>query len=267
MPSSRRRNSIESAVVLKAARMGEIHRNVALLTPERGVVYATAHGAGKAASKLKAATIPFACVTAYLYHDPVRDSFKVTDVEPRNLHGAIRADLAKFFTASLWVEIVLRSHGGGTEAAPLHALLAASLATLDAAGEAQVGVVSVQVLWRCLQLLGLGPDLECCAGCGRALAPDEELRLAASGEGWCRQCAARGVPGGGLPGGGGLPAVRLRLEPAARRFLLDTAHLRLEQAVRHSFAGSEGLRRVLQQMVQNGLEAPLKSLRCAAGIL
>ena len=100
MPSSRRRNSIESAVVLKAARMGEIHRSVALLTPERGVVYATAHGAGKAASKLKAATIPFACVTAYLYHDPVRDSFKVTDVEPRNLHGTIRADLAKFFTAS-----------------------------------------------------------------------------------------------------------------------------------------------------------------------
>lgn len=252
-------------MVLKAARMGEIHRSVALLTPDRGVVYATAHGAGKAASKLKAATIPFACVTAYLYHDPVRDSFKVTDVEPRNLHGAIRADLAKFFTASLWVEIVLRSHGGGTEAAPLHALLAASLATLDAAGAAQVGVVSVHVLWRCLQLLGLGPDLEYCAGCGRALAPDEELRLAAGGEGWCRQCAARGVPGGA--GGGRLSPVRLRLEPAARRFLMDTAPLRLEQAVRHSFAGSEGLRRVLQQMVQNGLEAPLKSLRCAAGIL
>ena len=115
MPSNRRRNSIESAVVLKSARMGEIHRSVTLLTPRRGVVWATAHGAGKAASKLKAAAIPFACVTAYLYHDPVRDSFKVTDVEPLDLHGAIRADLGKFFTASLWVEIVLRSHGGGTE--------------------------------------------------------------------------------------------------------------------------------------------------------
>ena len=260
MPSNRRRNSIESAVVLKAARMGEIHRSVALFTARRGVVYATAHGAGKAASKLKAAAIPFACVTAYLYHDPVRDSFKVTDVEPRNLHGAIRADLAKFFTASLWVEIVLRSHGGGGEAAALHGLLAAGLGALDAAGSTRVGAVSVHVLWRCLQLLGLGPDLEHCAGCGRALAPEEELRLAASGEGWCRQCASAGVAGSAS-------AVRLRLEPAARRFLLATMDLRLEQAVRQPFAGSEGLRRMLQQLIQHGLEAPLNSLRCAAGLL
>ena len=170
MPSNRRRNSIESAVVLKSARMGEIHRSVTLLTPHRGVVYATAHGAGKAASKLKAAAIPFACVTAYLYHDPVRDSFKVTDVEPLDLHGAIRADLGKFFTASLWVEIVLRSHGGGTEATAVHALLVNGLRTLNAAPATQVGAVSVQVLWRCLQLLGLAPDLACCAVCGRGVA-------------------------------------------------------------------------------------------------
>ena len=182
MPSNRRRNSIESAVVLKSARMGEIHRSVTLLTPQRGVVWAIAHGAGKAASKLKAAAIPFACVTAYLYHDPVRDSFKVTDVEPLDLHGAIRADLGKFFTASLWVEIVLRSHGGGTEATALHALLVAGLRTLDAAAGTQVGAVSVQVLWRCLQLLGLAPDLESCAGCGArrgsrgGVAPGAEWR-------------------------------------------------------------------------------------------
>ena len=260
MPSNRRRNSIESAVVLKSARLGEIHRNVTLFTPRRGVLYATAHGAGKAASKLKAAAIPFACVTAYLYHDPVRDSFKVTDVEPQNLHGAIRADLTKFFTASLWVEIVLRSHGGGTESAALHGLLAAGLDTLDGAGATQVGAASVQVLWRCLQYLGLGPDLEYCAGCGREVAPHEELRLALHGGSWCRQCAADG-------GGGPLPGAGLRLDPAARRFLIDTANLQLEHAVRQPFAGSEGLRRVLQQLVQHGLEAPLNSLRCAAGIL
>ena len=195
MPPNRRRNSIESAVVLKSARMGEIHRSVTLLTPQRGVLYATAHGAGKAASKLKAAAIPFACVTAYLYHDPVRDSFKVTDVEPLDLHGAIRADLGKFFTASLWVEIVLRSHGGGTEATALHALLVTGLRTLDAAAATQVGAVSVQVLWRCLQLLGLAPDLQYCAGCGRAMAPEEELHLALNGEGRCRHCATGYVAG------------------------------------------------------------------------
>jgi len=257
MPSNRRRNSIESAVVLKSARMGEIHRSVTLLTPQRGVVYATAHGAGKAASKLKAAAIPFACVTAYLYHDPVRDSFKVTDVEPLDLHGAIRADLTKFFTASLWVEIVLRSHGGGAEAAALHGLLVSGLRVLDEAAAAQVGTVSVQVLWRCLQLLGLAPDLAYCAGCGREVAREEELHLALDGEGRCRQCA---FSYGSLPAG-------LRLDPAARRFLVTTSGLPLAHTLRQHFAGCERLRRVLQQLIQNGLEAPLNSLRCAAGIL
>ena len=260
MPSNRRRNSIESAVVLKSARMGEIHRSVTLFTPQRGIVYATAHGAGKAASKLKAAATPFACVTAYLYHDPVRDSYKVTDAEPQNLHGAIRADLTKFFTASLWVEIVLRSHGGGTETAALHGLLAAGLHTLDGARATYVGAVSVQVLWRCLHHLGLGPDLEKCAGCGRDVAPHEELRLALNGGSWCRRCAVGW-------GAGLAPAAGLRLDPAARRFLMTTAQLQLEQAVRQPFEGSERLRRVLQQLIQHGLEAPLNSLRCAAGIL
>ncbi len=259
MPSNRRRNSIESAVVLKSARMGEIHRSVTLLTPQRGVVYATAHGAGKAASKLKAAAIPFASVTAYLYHDPVRDSFKVTDVEPLDLHGAIRADLTKFFTASLWVEIVLRSHGGGSEPAAVHGLLVTGLRALDAAGATQAGAVSVQVLWRCLELLGLAPDLEYCAGCGRGVAPEEELHLALNGEGQCRHCATGYVPGSVSAG--------LRLDPAARRFLVATSGLPLAQALRQTFAGCERLRRVLQQLVQHGLEAPLNSLRCAAGIL
>ena len=48
---------------------------------------------------------------------------------------------------------------------------------------------------------------------------------------------------------------------------MTTAQLQLEQAVRQPFEGSERLRRVLQQLIQHGLEAPLNSLRCAAGIL
>ena len=257
MLPNRRRNSIESAVVLKSARMGEIHRSVTLFTPDRGVVYAIAHGAGKAVSKLKAAAIPFAHVSAYLYHDPVRGSFKVTDVEPRNLHAAIRTDLTKFFTASLWVEIVLRSHGGGSQPDTLHDLLVTGLDALDGAGATQVNGVSIQILWRCLQHLGIGPDLEYCDGCGRGVAPHEELRLALDGGSWCRHCAA----------GWAAPPATLRLAADGRQFLLATGSLELRHALGQSFDGSEGLRRSLQQLIQHGLEAPLNSLRCAAGIL
>ena len=135
----------------------------------------------------------------------------------------------------------------------------AGLRTLDAAAATQVGAVSVQVLWRCLQLMGLAPDLESCAGCGRGVAAEEELHLALNGEGRCRHCAT-GYGAGSVPAG-------LRLDPAARRFLVTTAGLPLARALRLPFPGAERLRRVLQQMIQNGLEAPLNSLRCAAGIL
>ena len=260
MPSGRRRNSIESAIVLQAARMGEIHRRVTLFTGERGVVYATAHGAGKAVSKLKAAATPFAFITAYLYHDPVRNSFKVTDVEARNLHPSLRADLRKFFTASLWVEIVLRSHGGGTHADDLFALLVESLQWLDGTAEDDVALLSAQVLWRALQHMGITPDLRRCDACGRMLGAHEDLRLAAHGGSWCQRCTS-------VRGMHDLPAAGLRIDAPARRFLLATGELPLAAANAYPFAGAEQLRRSLQQLVQHGLERPLNSLRCAAGIL
>ena len=260
MPSDRRRNSIESAVVLQAERMGEIHRRVSLFTGERGVLYATAHGAGKAVSKLKAAAIPFALVTAYLYHDPVRNTFKITDVEARNVHPSIRADLSKFFTASLWVEIVLRSHGGGTHAGDLFELLVEALRRLDAAAAADVGQLSAQVLWRSLQHLGITPDLQCCDTCGHDLGEHEDVRLAPYGGSWCRRCA-------GARSARDLPAAGLRIDAPARRFLLATGGLPLAEAGAYRFTGAEKLRRSLQQLVQHGLERPLNSLRCAAGIL
>ena len=269
----RRRNSIESAVVLKSARMGEIHRRVTLFTSRRGLVYAIAHGAGKAVSKLKAAAVAFAHVTVYLYHDPMRDTFKVTDAEPRNLHGAIRGDLEKFFTASLWVETVLRSHGGGAEPEPLHALLVSGLDVLDGAAAAEVGPLSVQFLWRALAQLGIGPELDGCAGCGRRLAADEELAVAPDGGSRCRRCiraagtagdaATAGTIGTAVPAAAGA----LWLDGAGRRFLRATERLELRDALRYRFAGSEGLRRSLQHLLQHGLERPLNSLRCAGGIL
>ena len=247
-------------MVLQAARMGEIHRRVTLFTGERGVVYATAHGAGKAVSKLKAAAIPFALITAYLYHDPVRNSFKITDVEARDLHPSIRADLVKFFTASLWVEIVLRSHGGGTHGGDLFALLAEALQRLDGAAGGDVGQLSAQVLWRSLQHLGITPDLHCCDTCGRVLGEHEDLRLAPHGGSWCRRCVmARGARD--------LPASGLRIDAPARRFLLATGGLPLSEAEAFAFPGAHKLRRLLQLLVQHGLERPLNSLRCAAGIL
>ena len=155
---------------------------------------------------------------------------------------------------------MLRSHGGGTHADDLFTLLVEALRRLDGAAEDEVGPLSAQVLWRALQHMGISPDLESCDTCGRAVGADEDLRLAAHGGSWCRYCA-------GTRNGRDLPGAGLRIDAAARRFLLATGVLPLAEAGRYSFAGAEPLRRSLQQLVQHGLERPLNSLRCAAGIL
>ena len=243
MPSGRRRNSIESAVVLQAARMGEIHRRVALFTGERGVVYATAHGAGKAVSKLKAAAIPFALITAYLYHDPVRNSYKVTDVSARNCIR-IRADLRKFFTACCGWEIVLLSQAPApmrTGCSPCCGVAAA----LDGRVRGDVALLSARFLVGARCCYGHTPSAAT-PGAGKSAA--RGLRLA----GTRRQLVfnvARGarcllhLPDFPWPGS----------MDASRRAFYRHRRRRRRRAL--TFAGASSLRRFVQELVQHGLEA------------
>ncbi|HEQ70889.1 MAG TPA: DNA repair protein RecO, partial [Spirochaetia bacterium] len=69
------------AFVLQTDRLGEIHRRVMLYTEGKGLVSAIAHGAEKNTGKLKSHTELFLFGRFSLYHDPVKDSFKITDVD------------------------------------------------------------------------------------------------------------------------------------------------------------------------------------------
>ncbi len=106
------RSSTTPAIVLRKARVGEIHKALTLLTPARGLVQAMAYGALKFGSRLATASEPFHLLKAYLYHDPVKDQYKLTDVESLEPHDELRRSVAKFYTASLWAETCLKSYGG-----------------------------------------------------------------------------------------------------------------------------------------------------------
>ena len=264
---SRRRNWILPSIVLQATRVGDIHRSVTLLTRD-GLVRAMAHGAAKATSRLRVATVPFSYVRAYLYRDPVRDSVKLTDVEAMALHHHLSGNLLKYFTASLWAEVVIKSHAGGLAPQQLQRHLLDALDQLDAAGAEQVAQVSATFLWHALDHIGVAPHLDACSVCGRPLSSVDKaaLRLADASM-WCSGCAREDVAGAS--------AGTLQELDASLRTLLswlrggDTGDLALAQVddSNDSTLEWDRVRRLLQQLMQHALERPLNTLTCAAGIL
>lgn len=241
------RHSVTQAIVLQSRQFGEIHKSVTLFTPGDGLVTAVAHGAKKMGSRLRSTTEVFCLSRVFLYQDPVRRTYKITDMEGLRLFHGIRASLPRYYAASLWAELILKSFAGGDSAAPLFSLLRDSLSLCEEASPQTVRGLSLQFLWRFLALTGHSPALDRCGECGRAVDPDEPLALAA-GEGvaLCASCAG--------PASAEMPL-------AGRRYLKHTARLALADAlrVRLDAATETSLRALLLALVQAVLELPLAS--------
>jgi DNA repair protein RecO (recombination protein O) len=252
------RSSTTPAIVLRKARVGEIHKALTLLTPARGLVQAMAYGALKMGSRLATASEPFHLLKAYLYHDPVKDQYKLTDVESLEAHDALRRSVAKFYTASLWAETCLKSYGGAEESATLFDLLAEALRLLDRSPAGKEPALSVQFLARFLAVSGHRLDLEQCGRCGLGFEPLGTVFVSRE-EGALVCASCRGQGSGGY----------LSLPPGARRYLAATLGLPLGQAAAVGLeqASLAALRAAMYLLVQASLEAPLKTLDCAAGYL
>ena len=246
------RHSVTQAIVLQSRQFGEIHKTVTLFTPAEGLVSAIAHGAKKIGSRLRSTTEVFCLSRVFLYYDPVRRSYKITDMEGLSLFHGIRASLARYYAASLWAELILKSYAGGESARSLFALLRDCLALCEAAPHDAVRRISLQFLWRYLSLTGQAPDLERCSECGRAVGDEEGLAWGEAAA-LCFRCAARAAGTIAVPAG-------------ARRYLLHTAALPLEGAarVRLDAAAESALRSLLLAVVQNVLEVPLSSVAVEA---
>ncbi len=248
------RTSSTEAIVLRKVRVGEIHKSLTLLSPTLGLLNAMAHGAYKMRSRLRTASEPFSVIRAYLYHEPVKNQYKVTDIEAIDSLEGIRASVLRFFTASLWAEVCLKSFGGGEGFAELYRLLREALRVLARCGEAAVGGLSVQFLARFLDLLGHRPNLSHCSSCGAELEPASGAYVSEEGSLLCPLCAHPDAPH--LPGG-------------ALRYLQATVGIELAQAVRIGLEARalEAAKEVLYGLVRRSIEADLNAVRCSAGIL
>jgi DNA repair protein RecO (recombination protein O) len=241
-------------MVLKKYRVGETHKGLVALSADRGILYAIAHGALRPGNRLASGTEPLTLVRLYFYHEPVKDSLKVTDLTVLASFDRVKSDVQRYFTASLWVEVLLRSLAGGGVDPTALALLRDSVAALDT-GE-DPALVDLQFLWRYLDYSGFRPDPDRCASCGTHPDPEEPVYHLSGGRGLvCAACAERSR------------SPRTAMSPGARRYIAHTQGLGLAQAHRVRLAQAASLRRLSTELVQCVLQARLLSLEAGAGIL
>ncbi|MDR3162105.1 MAG: DNA repair protein RecO C-terminal domain-containing protein [Spirochaetaceae bacterium] len=237
-----------SALVLRIRPTGESNREAFFLTAEAGILAATLYGGPK--SRLRSHVSPFHRGTLWLYHDPVRDSRKVTDFDVRSWRPGIREDFRRSMTAFALAETVLASHGGGGNWTEALALTDRALDALEGADEGTCGRIGLHFLWNWAEILGIRPLLDRCASCACEAGSDEVLYYSPGDGGLhCASC-------GGLTAGPGLRP----LGGGARRWLkaveaLDPALLSRYTLDRESARQVKTLGRAI---LEGALERPLR---------
>jgi DNA repair protein RecO (recombination protein O) len=202
-----------NALVLRVKPSGESNREAWFLTAEEGILRATVFGGPK--SKLRAYVAPFHQGTLWVYHDPVRDSRKVSDFDVRLWRPGLRESYDRAMGADAVAETILSSHGGGGAWGHALELAGGSLDALENADEKTCGRILIHFLWNWADVLGVRPDIKTCASCACEARPDEVLWYDPREDGlFCSDCVDR-------TGAGGLFSVG----PGARRWLLAVQDL------------------------------------------
>jgi DNA repair protein RecO (recombination protein O) len=162
------RTQSHSALILRSRSSGEANRDVWLLSAEAGLLRATVFGGPK--SRLRAHASPFNSGQVWIYHEPVKDTRKMSDFDVRSWRPGLRELYERAMAADAIAETILASHGGGGNWATALSLAEGFLDAMEHADEETCGRLLVCFFWRWAGFLGLQPELENCASCGTAAA-------------------------------------------------------------------------------------------------
>lgn len=191
------RHHLTEALVLKQSPVGDLHRLVFLFTPDKGLVTALAPGAQKTKGPLRALSQPYRRLEADLYHDPVKDQYRLDGAREVADYSRLGEDLGRWWTACLWSEWLLAA--GAREASPeLFSLFEQAFALLAVEDPARVGTFSLRVGAGFLERLGWGPEWTRCRLCGADLRTSGAAGRLRDGVS-CPSCAGAGGGGGGGP--------------------------------------------------------------------
>ena len=244
------RNHKTDSIILRTRRIAELHKGLTCLTRSLGIIDVIAYGAGKGKGKLSGMVDPFSLLSMYLYYDPVKDSYKVNDIEQKKIFPNIRIDLGKFYIASFWAEMILKSYSGGGESEAIYPLFAKSLTILNDTGKSGQNLILIQFIWRYLGISGFRPDIKVCGSCGSSLSSKENIWFDERENSIiCSSCRGSGST--------------LPFSSGGRKYLEHSSLLNLDKSMRIGLDSNsiDVLKRILFAMIQNIVEYPLNTLK------
>ena len=179
------RNKSTQAIILSVKQQGENNRSVCIVSPDRGVFYATLYGGAK--SKMKSLVQPFNTGLIYLYEDEARHFIKISDFDVKSCHLSLHTDIYKMMAANLASEILIKTKCAG-EYAEAFKLFSAFLQGLELTQGFESRTGTIRFLWRYIRLLGLQPHINgfACRDCtpsfseGQKFAKQEAPALSSS---------------------------------------------------------------------------------------
>jgi len=170
-----KRNRKLEGIVIRNYRIQDFHKGTVVFSPDIGIFHAIAYGGYKGKSKLGPSVQPLCRGKFDIYMDPVKKSNKILEYEPFAIYENTKKDLKKYFTALSWLEITIKSHGGGESTKDFYYLLSSALDNLEHIPEKLLDRLIVQFLLRAAVLLGGNLNPSECGLCGRKIPKDDPL--------------------------------------------------------------------------------------------
>lgn len=164
------------AVVLQTHRYSDTSKILRLMTREHGPRSTIAKGALRPKSRFGGVLEPFAEGVATFYVKESRDLHTLSGFELIRERQVLGTDLARFASASVLAELVLRLSPEHRDLR-LYAGLVQGLDALIAAPPEGVVATGLRAIWELVRVLGFAPDLGRCLECGRPIAAGEAARF------------------------------------------------------------------------------------------
>ena len=246
---------------------GENNSNVTLLTPDKGIIYATLYGGPK--SKLKSLVSLYNCGTIWLYESPEKNQIKISDFDVKNFHSSLSQNLFKIYAASLAAELSIKTHAAGSSQ-ECYKYVCGFLDGMELCNEEQSRLGLIRFLWRFLILLGVNPDVRECENCNKSFI---DLKFDMKEFSYynildntflCKDCANSNF---NMMDENNSFLLPLKLQSIRYLDALNTKNPKEVRQIKIDQESYEEIRQLVFYLIEKNVESKLNSIETGAGIL
>ncbi len=250
------RSTTTTAIIVSLKAQGENNSTVTLITPDRGIVFATLYGGPK--SKMRSLVAQWNIGKIWLYETPEKNQIKISDFEVTNYHPSFNQNLFKIYAANLAGELAIKTRCAGSNE-QCFTLLCGFLNGMELCDEEQSRLGLIRFLWRYLELLGVQPTAHSCGYCGHSFldsvftSTDISYYNNVDNTFVCNNCTHEGIP-----------IKSQAVQYLAAVTVLSPSEVRKLQIDKESF---EQIKNIVFFLIENNIDQKLNSIETGLGIL